>query len=198
MSVHRVVWALAVAATTLVGALATMGSMSQERAVATTLTTSAVGATLGYALSKDLPGRHPVLAGAALFGWPTLVMPGLVHLLGPWALAVAGVLLVASPYVVGFIARGLHRTARQLESSDVEWAALADEDEPLRRQWLASTALLETVTTDEDRLVVVQARSQILDDLSERWGAQLPDYVWASLHGRADNGGQKPGAEQER
>jgi len=199
VSIPRVLWALALAATTVVGALATLSALSPERAVATTFAMGAVGAVLGYAWSKDLPDvNHPVLVGAAVFGWPPLVIPGLVHSLGVWALAVAGVLLLASPYVLGIVARALHRTARRLESSDVERAALADEDDALRRQWLGSTALLETASTDEDRLVVVQVRAQILDELSERWGGQLPGYVWESLHDRTEHGEHKPGAEQER
>lgn len=196
MKLHRAVWRIILAATTLVGALATLASTPQEQVVATTLTTAAVGAVLGYAVLMDTPVRHHVLTGAALFGWPALVLPGLVDLLGPWAWVVTGVLVVASPYVVGFTAHGLHRRARQDESSDVARAALADVDEALRRQWLSSTALLETATTAEDRLAVVQARSQILDDLAERWGAGLPAYVWASLH--TDNARQEPGAGRER
>ena len=97
------------------------------------------------------------------------------------------VLLMMSSYAFGLVVPGLRQATRRLGSSDIERAALANEDEALRLQWLASTALLETGTTDKERLDVVHVRSQILDDLAERWGAQLPDYGWASLHGCADN-----------
>jgi hypothetical protein len=175
-----------------------MGTMRGQEAVAISFAAAVLGATLGYAWSKELAVGHPVLGGAGLFVFPALVMPGLDHLLGPWAWVVAGGLVVTSPPVVGLVARGLHRTARRLESPGIERAALADEDNALRRRWMGSTALLESALTDEDRLVAVEVRGQILDALAERWGDHLPGYVWASLHGRADDGGPKPGAEQER
>jgi hypothetical protein len=182
----------------VIGAVSTMGTMRRQEALAISFAAAVLGATLGCAWSKELSVGHPVLEGAGLFAFPALVMPGLDHLLGPWAWVVAGGLVVTSPAVGGLVARGLHRTARRLDLSDIELAALADEDDALRRQWLGSTALLETALTDEDRLVAVEVRGQILDALAKRWGDHLPGYVWASVHGRFDDGGPKPGAEQER
>ncbi|MGD9960136.1 hypothetical protein [Nocardioides sp.] len=195
MRVLRSLWLCAFAVVTVVGAAATVASMSLLGTLITTLTMGVFGAALGYALGQDLPGRGLIQKGAVIFGWPVLVLPGLAPLLGPWLLAVIGGLIVTSPDAIRAAYRVLGR--RRTASSELHHAAEADTEDALRLQWAASSAQLEGARTDRDRLLVIEVRSQILDDLTERYGAHLPDYVWTSLHGPGDNAGQ-PGAGQGR
>jgi hypothetical protein len=54
-------------------------------------------------------------------------------------------------------------------------------DDDLRREWLSSVAQLGTTPTSSDRLTIVQARQGILDDILDRSGGLVPEYVWASV-----------------
>jgi hypothetical protein len=42
-------------------------------------------------------------------------------------------------------------------------------------------APLGTTPSASDRLTIVQARQEILDDILDRSGGPVPEYVWASV-----------------
>ena len=119
-------------------------------------------------------------------------MPGLVLFLGPAAWVLLGALLLASPYVIAIVRR---LVAKRLRPTDIESVGLASPDVSRRLQWVESTRQLHSASSDEDRLLVVELRAHILDDLVDRYGAELPVYVWTELHdsGGPDHAPGRPG-----
>jgi hypothetical protein len=136
---------------------------------------------MGLALKQDLlPGiKHPILGGAALFVAP-LLYPGLSQVLGPAAIGAIAALVLTSPWIVSFIGS---RLRGRVLPSQTEVAGMAAPDEALRLQWMESTRQLERASTPRQRLLVVHLREQILNDLVERSGGALPDFVWSSVRG---------------
>ena len=150
------------------------------------ITLALFGAMMGWALSGEPPSqRRTIPLGIALFTAPFMV-PGLVLFLGPAAWVLVGTLLLTSPYVVAPIGR---LVAKWLRPTDTESVGLAPPDEALRLQWVESTKQLHSASSAEVRLLLVAVREGILDDVVDRYGAQLPDYVWAEL---SDSNGSGP------
>lgn len=179
MAAWRTAWWAAAGGAAVVGAVFTPVAMGTGHAVPLLVSLSVLGAIMGWAVFGELPGvRHPVRLGIATFTTP-FVMPGLLLLLGPataWALV--GTLFVTSPYVQVPIRR---LVAERQHPSDIHRAGHASPEEALRRQWLESTRQLRRAPSDADRLLVVDLRAQILDDLVVHNGGHLPPYVWESL-----------------
>lgn len=176
MSAYRTLWRRVAAGTVGFGVLGAAGAMSLAEIVGVVVFLGVWGGALGYALSSELKRfRHPVPSGAGLAIGAALVLRGLAHLLGPLALAVVAALLLTSPYVVGLVVGWLRP---RISPTDVVRAGSAAPDVALERQWVMSTALLEDASTDEERLLAIQTRAEILDDLTQRGGGRLPDYVW--------------------
>ena len=186
MRTYRRAWRLVVAAMVLTAVAGTVVAMRLDLILAIVFTMVLFGGVMGYAFKDDLPEvRHPVLGAAALFTAPALY-PGLSQFLGAAAAAVVAVLVLTSPFVV---ARAGKRLRPRLLPPQVELAALAGPDEALRRQWTESTRQLDRAATLQDQLLIVRIREQILDDVVDRTGGQLPDYVWETRNGR---GGDHP------
>jgi hypothetical protein len=184
MRAYRVAWQLVVGTVGLAALVATAVVMRLDVFLAILFTMILFGGVMGYAFKEDLPHvRHPVVGGALLFTAPALY-PGLSQLLGAAAGGAVAVLALTSPFIV-FRAGGLLR--RRLSPTTVEEAAMMGPDEALRRQWMASTHQLRRAETIQDRLLIVRAREQILDDLAERTVGQFPDYVWNTLGGSGDH-----------
>lgn len=182
MSTYRVAWRVVATITVLLAAVATAFTMDPGVILAVAFALAVFGALIALTLRDDFEHvKHPVLKGAALAVVPTLV-PGLSQVAGPAGTATAVVVALASPWVVS---RVLGSVQPWLLPSRLVQAGMADEDEALRRQWAESTRQLRRAGTVADRLVVVQVRQQILDDITARSGCPLPAFVWESSHGQA-------------
>lgn len=176
MSTWRKTWWTAAGLTAAAGALGTPAVMSTAAALTMLIMLALSGAGMGWAFSGEGPGiQRSILRGTGLFTAPCLV-PGLIHLLGPVAWALVATILLTSPTSVGLIRR---LSARGLPPNHTDRAAPASPDAALRREWLESTRQLQRANSDSDRLLIVEVRAQILDDLVARYGGRLPRYVWA-------------------
>lgn len=181
MSTYRVLWRVVATITVLLASVATAFTMDLGVIFAVAFALAVFGALIALTLRDDLEHvKHPVLKGAALAVVPTLV-PGLSQVAGPAGTATAAVVALASPWVVSRVLRSVQPW---LLPSRLVQAGMADEDEALRRQWAESTRQLRRAATVADRLVVVQVRQQILDDIAVRSGCPLPAFVWESAHGQ--------------
>lgn len=181
MRTYRRLWRTTAGATALLAVGGSLVAIPATMFLAIVFTTVTFGALLALVFKEDLVGvRHPAVAGAVLATAPVLC-PGLEYLLGPAAFGLAAVLVLASPSVVR---RADPWLRRWLLPSRLEQAGMADPDEGLRRQWVESTRQLAEATSVADRMLVVQARRQILDDLTERTGGELPAFVWATPDGK--------------
>lgn len=182
MRTHTVVWRLAVALAVILAVAGTLGALPLAALVGIGSCLALFGAMMGLAFKTDLSRvSHPVRLGAALAIAPGL-MPGLVHVLGPAAAGVCGVLLIvtsprASSWLVSLM-RG------RVLPSQTQQAGMAPPHDALRRQWEESTRMLDSSTTLRERLLVVNMREQILEDLLEQAGGVLPEYVWAEPRGQ--------------
>ena len=182
MSTYRVVWRVVATITVLLAAVATAFTMELGVLLAVAFALAVFGALIALTLRDDLENvRHPVLKGAALAMVPTLV-PGLSQVAGPAGTATAAVVALASPWVVSRVLRSMHPW---LLPSRLVLAGHPGLHEALRRQWAESTRQLRRAGSVADRLVVVQVRQQILDDIAMRSGCPLPSFVWESSHGQA-------------
>jgi hypothetical protein len=180
MTTYRLAWRLAAGASGLAALVGSVVAMRLEMFLAILFTMAMFGGVMGYAFKEDLPEvRHPILGGAVLFTTPTLY-PGLSQPLGAAAVGVVAALALTSPFIV---AQAGNRLRPRMLPSRVVMAALAGPDEALRRQWMESTRQLDQAATIQGQLLIVQVREQILDDLTDRNGGQLPDYVWDSCDG---------------
>lgn len=182
MSTYRAVWRVVATITVLLAAVATAFTMDLGVVFAAVFALAVFGSLIALTMRDELAHvRYPVPKGAALAAVPALV-PGLSQVAGPAGTATAVVVAVASPWVV---TRALRRVRPWLLPSLLVQAAMADEDDALRRQWAESTRQLQRATTVGERMVVVGVRQQILDDVAARSGGPLPSFVWESSHGRA-------------
>jgi hypothetical protein len=159
------------------GSVGTILSLGPPRAIATLLTLAVVGGAIGYIIGRELPSsRYAATSGAAIVSAPVLI-DGLVELSGA---AVAGcvfvLLLCTAPFLVRPALRQLRR--RTAGPAPIEEAALASPDEALRLQWRSTTAQLAKARDARERLLVVQLREQILDEILERDGGRLPEFVF--------------------
>jgi hypothetical protein len=180
MRIYRLAWRFAAVATGFAALAGTVATMQPEAFLAILFTMAMFGGVMGYAFKDDLPQvRHPILGGVVLFTTPALY-PGLSQLLGAAAGGVIAVLVLTSPFVVDHAARHLRP---RLVPSQVEVAGQAGPDEALQRQWTESTRQLNQAASLQDLLLIVHAREQILDELTDRTSGQLPDYVWDSRDG---------------
>ena len=172
MRAYRIGWHVVNGAVCLLALVGTALAVQPVLFLAIGATLAMLGALLGVAFQEELKDvRHPVLTGAALATTPAL-LPGLTEVLGGATLAVTAVLVLTSPWVVG---QAVRRLQPWLQPARIVQAGMAEPDEALRRQWVESTRLLGEATTSlAERMVVVQARQQILDDLAARNGGRLP------------------------
>lgn len=186
MTAWRTTWWTMAGLVAVAGAIGTPLALGKGHAVAMLVTLVLFGAMMGWAFSGEFPNlRRTIPLGIAIFTVPFMV-PGLVLFLGPALWALVGALLLTSPYVVAPIGR---LVAKRLRRTDIESVGLASPDEALRLQWVESTRQLHSASSDEDRLLIIELRAHILDDLVDRYGPELPDYVWTELH---DSGGSGP------
>jgi len=180
MSARDVVWRSAVTLTVALALLGTVRAMPLAVFAASSFALATVGAMLGLAFRPDLPGvRHPILGGALILLLPGLY-PGLAELVGPAAPGVVTVLVLTSPWLAARIVRW---SRGRLLPTETQVAASAPPEEALRRQWEESTRLLELASTPRERMLAVDVRAQILDDLLRQTHGVLPGYVWASVPG---------------
>lgn len=182
MMTHTLLWRFAVGLTVTVAVAGTLGTFPLVALLAIGACLASFGAMLGLAFKTDLPRvRHPVLGGVALALAPGS-MPGLAHVIGPAAAVAWGVLLIVmSPLACGWlisIMRG------RVLPSRIQQAGMAPLDDALRRQWETSRGMLDSSATLSERLLVVDLREQILEDLLDQAGGVLPDYVWAAPRGQ--------------
>lgn len=178
MTAWRTTWWTIAGLVAVAGAIGTPLALGTAHAVSMLVTLVLFGAMLGWAFSGEFPKlRRTIPLGIAIFTVPFMV-PGLVLFLGPAAWALVGALLLTSPYLVAPIGR---LVARRLQPTDTESVGLASPGEALRLQWVESTKQLHSASNAEDRLLLVEVRAGILNDVADRYGAQLPDYVWAEL-----------------
>ena len=185
MTAWRTTWWTMAGLVAVAGALGTPLAMGKAHAVSLLVTLALFGAMMGWAFSGEfLKLRRTIPLGIAIFTAP-FMMPGLVLILGPAAWALVGTLFLTCPYVVQPIRR---LVTKRLPPVDTERAGLAPPDEALRLQWLESAKQLHSASSDKDRLLLVEVRAGILDDVADRYGAQLPDYVWAELSGNSGSG----------
>ncbi len=195
MTRHRAIWLSTVVCVSLVGVVGTALVMPWTQAVGIAVCVGVFGTFIGFAFGEEFSSlRRTVLVCAALFGLSALVLPGLVHLCGPVAFGVVAALVLASPEASRPIVRLLRP---HLGPPDLQRAGMADPNEALRRQWLAATAQLEEAARTSDRLLLVELRSRILDDLLERGDGRLPGYVWDSLSDRTVVPGDPPMTDKE-
>jgi hypothetical protein len=96
-----------------------------------------------------------------------------------WALI--GILLTTSASIVLNISRLI---PNRCLPSDAERAGMAPPDEALRRQWTESTKQLCNASSDDDRLLLVGLRAQVLDDIVDRRDRMCPGWE-ASWSGQA-------------
>jgi hypothetical protein len=181
MRAYRIGWHVVNGAVCLLALVGTALAVQPVLFLAIGATLAMLGALLGVAFKeelKDVP--HPVLTGAALATTPAL-LPGLTEVLGAATMAVAGVLVLSSPWVVAWAGR---RLRPWLLPARIVQAGMAEPDEALRRQWAESTRQLAKATSLADRMVVVHARQQILDDVASRNGGRLPAFVWTMPEAR--------------
>jgi hypothetical protein len=177
MTSYRILWWIAACALALVGLVGTALTVPLEAALAMGLMLALFGGLMGLSFASDLPRvKHPVLAGAALFTVPGLC-PGLSALLGPAGLGALVLLVATCPALVSFVARMLRG---RVLPSETERAGMASPEDALRLQWEESTRQLERASSIEERLLVVHAREQILDDVMARSEGELPGYVWST------------------
>jgi len=115
----------------------------------------------------------------------------LSQVLGPAAVGVVAALVLTSPAVTSHMER---RLRGRLLPTQTELAGMGAPDDALRRQWMESTHQLENASTLRERLLVVHLREQILDDLVERSGGAVPEYVWSSARGRGGPDGSPQGS----
>lgn len=175
MKTCRTLWFIAVAVACLIGLGGTVVAVPLSLILWTGVALAVFGALMAVSFKEDLAGvRHPILWGAALAVAPALV-PGLSRVLGDATLPVVVLLVVASPWVVTLAER---RLRPWLRPASIVRAGMAAPDEALRRQWEESTRQLGEAGSVADRLVVVQVREQILDDVAARHGGQLPAFIW--------------------
>ncbi|RYP84053.1 hypothetical protein EKO23_17405 [Nocardioides guangzhouensis] len=159
------------------GSVGTLASLGPAQGIATLLTLLVVGGLIGFIVGRELPSSHyAVTGGATLVAAPVLI-DGVVELFGPAVAFTVLVLVVATaPFVTGPVLRLVQR--RTAVPEEVEEAALASPDEALRLQWRSSSAQLAQARNARERLLVVELRAQILDELAERDGGRLPDFVF--------------------
>ncbi|QBR91799.1 hypothetical protein [Nocardioides euryhalodurans] len=144
------------------------------------------GAVMGLCLRSDLPQvRRPVVGGAVLCLMP-LLYAGLGELLGAASFGVVVLLALTSPWAVARITRWMRVP---LVPHETHAAATAPLEEALRRQWQESTRLLDAASTPRERLMVVNVRAEILDDVVRSHGS-LPAYLWTTDSG--SGGGSRP------
>lgn len=175
MSTWRKTWWTAAGLIAAAGALGTPGVMGTWPALTMLVMMALSGAGIGWAFTaENTDVRRSTRLGMWLVTAPFLV-PGLVHLLGPVAWVLVGGVLVTSPPSV-WLVRRFSSTAPGGNRNG--GATPASPDDGLRREWLESTRQLREAASDGDRLLIVEARAQILDDLSARHGGRLPRYVW--------------------
>jgi len=183
MTAWRTTWWTVAGLVAVAGAIGTPLALGNAHAVSMLVTLALFGAMMGWAFSGEFPNlRRTIPLGIAISTVPFMV-PGLVLFLGPAACALVGTLLLTSPYVVAPVRRLI---AKRLRRTDIESVGLASPDEALRLQWVESTRQLHDASSDEDRRLIIELRAHILDDLVDRYGAELPVYVWSELH---DSGG---------
>jgi len=186
MTAWRTTWWTMAGLVAVAGALGTPLAVGKAHAVSLLFTLSLFGAMMGWAFSGEFPNlRRTIPLGIAIFTAPFMV-PGLVLFFGPAAWALVGTLLVTSPYVAAPVCR---LVAKRLRPTDTKSVGLAPPDEALRLQWVESTKQLHNASSGEDRLLLVEVRAGILDDIADRYGALLPDYVWGEL---SDSSGSGP------
>lgn len=171
-------WWAAVVLTAVVGTAGAPLVMSWAHAVSMLVTLPILGAAMGWALSEEFTSvRRPVLLGAGLFVVP-FVLPGFEAVLGAATWVVLVALVLTSPWLAPL----RRRVAARVLPSDAGRSGPVPAEEGLRREWIESTRQLRSATDDSDRLVVVGARAEILEELAAR-GSPLPDYVWDGLRG---------------
>lgn len=159
------------------GSVGTIASLGPAQGMATLLTLVVVGGLIGFIVGRELPeSRYAATAGAAVVAAPVLI-DGLVELFGPAVAVTVFVLVVATaPFVTGPVVRLVQR--RTAMPDPVEEAGLASPDEALRLQWRSSSAQLARARDARERMLVVELRAQILDEIAERDGGRLPDFVF--------------------
>ncbi|WP_457208285.1 hypothetical protein [Nocardioides sp. P5_C9_2] len=177
MRAYRIGWHVVNGAVCLLALVGTALAVQPVLFLAIGATLAMLGALMGVAFQEELTSvRHPILTGAALATTPAL-LPGLATVLGGATLGVTALLVLSSPWVVAWVDR---RLRPWLLPARIVQAGMAEPDEALRRQWAESTRQLAKATSLADRLVVVQARQQILDDVAARNGGRLPPFVWTT------------------
>lgn len=175
MRTYRLGWGIATGLTCLLGLAGTALVVQPVLFLSIGATLAMLGALMAVAFKEELASmRHPVLTCALLATTPAL-LPGLARLIGSATPAVAGLLVLTSPWVVVW-ADG--RLRPWLLPARIVQAGMAAPDDALRRQWAESTRQLANATSVADRLLVVHARQQILDDVAARNGDRLPAFVW--------------------
>lgn len=177
---HTVLWRLALGLTATLAVAGTLGTFPLVVLLGIGSCFASFGAMTGLAFKTDLPRvRHPVLGGAALALAPCST-PGLAHVLAA-AVAWSVLMIVMSPLVSRWLISILRG---RVLPSQIQQAGMAPLDDALRRQWEASTRMLDNSATLSERLLVVDLRDQILEDLLDQAGGVLPDYVWAAPRGQ--------------
>ncbi len=183
MRTYRLGWHIVNGAVCLLALVGTAFAVQPVLFLAIGATLAMFGALMAVAFKDDLVDvRHPVLTGAALASTPAL-LPGLAQVLGSATMAVTAVLVVTSPWVVTWLDR---RLRPWLLPARIVQAGMASPDEALRRQWAESTRQLARATSIPERMLVVQARQQILDDVAARNEDRLPPFVWSLPEARGD------------
>lgn len=200
MIAYRALWTAAVVFWAVLGLIGSLTVMSPGHAAAFVVAVGALGAVSGYACARELPAvRHPVWAGALLPVAVLVLMPGVVQLLGGIGIAVIAALVVTAPPVASRIGVRLAQHRRRLD--DGATAACQPPpttDDGLSRQWIESTKLLDAARSPAERLSIVEVRSQILDDLVERWQGRVPDCVWRSVETSEPGPTRRAGARRGR
>ncbi|KRF34127.1 hypothetical protein [Nocardioides sp. Soil805] len=191
MATYRLGWSIVTGVTCLLGLTGTALAVQPVLFLSVGATLALLGALMAVAFAEELKGmRHPVLTFAALATTPAL-LPGLARLIGSATPVLAAVLVLSSPWIVTW-ADG--RLRPWLLPARIVQAGMAGPDEALRRQWAESTRQLASATSVADRLLVVHAREQILEDVAARNGGRLPAFVWGlpEMRGGLDHPSNEP------
>lgn len=174
MRLHRVAWLSATLLTAAVGAVGTAAMMPRERAMATIVTMAFSGGFLGvaFACQADADLWRAASNGALLCAAASLI-PGLLHAVGHAGYALVSVLIISAPAVSMLIEQLLRGRILRSRTQAAEDA--------LRRQWVESGVRLRNATSAEDQLSWVEARSNILDELTAHSGGELPSLLWDAV-----------------
>lgn len=164
MTTYRRAWSLVAPIALALGVLAGSRRADWGPTIAAIGIVGPMGALLRYSL---VPGvrlwSRPVLRWGLNGIWATLLVCTLSAVVGPWALTIVPLWLCSSPEVVSAVLRG-YRRKRPLPADLRSWDV-----EELGRRWRTSADDLTSPRTDVGRrLVLVQERSRLLDEIERR------------------------------